>query len=103
MKDNTKDNILVCLIVILVSVFILSVIYSDKETNRQLCNTYNFTKHFDMVKSFTLMSDLKIKSIHILNETNITTQCYAETRMCIEGLRMCFDGILYSQPINKTY
>lgn len=98
------------IILILGVIFVYLVYFNNLTTNtltkedKQVmdCSQYNFSKHFDMVKGFTLMSDYTIKNTFILNETNTTYICSANVRMCFDSLRMCWDGSLYSQSLNKT-
>ena len=112
MNETKRDLIFWC--IILISILFLVFIYFnyyfkpfDSTILDSLCQNISYEEHFGNLQGFTLFTSYQTLSTHLKNFTtineNLTTYyCEADMNLCIDGLRMCFRGSLYSDERNYT-
>jgi len=110
MEDEDIKNYIVTIITVIIILLILVVVLINntdidnkiKQTLIQKCDNYNTTQHFNIIKQYLIFSSFAQKNIYLYNYTNETYVCKADIEMCSEGLRLCFDGAIFSEQINYT-
>ena len=109
MNEDKKFVIILFTCILISIIFLMFNIYyksPEQKLNQTLnleCQKYNFTQLFYVTSSLTLFDSYEIKDIHLLNKTNSTFYCEADTKMCISYVYTCFDTSLISNELNYTF